>query len=119
MSRGSMAAAGYVVFAVVYLVFAWAPSAAAVWAAMAFYGLFYALTNPVLKALVVDNAPGDLKGRALGIYFFCTSVAMLLASVITGELWKYAGPQVPFYVSAAIAGLSAMLLMLAKSNKAT
>lgn len=118
ISRGSMAAAGYVVFALVYLVFAWAPSAAAVWGAMAFYGLFYALTNPVLKALVVDNAPGDLKGRALGIYFFSTSVAMLLASLITGELWKYAGPRIPFYVSAVIAGVSAMLLMFAKSNKA-
>ena len=35
---------------------------------MAFYGLFYALTNPVLKALVVESVGNDVRGRALGIY---------------------------------------------------
>jgi len=54
-SRRGMAAAGYIVFAAVYLVFAIAPSTRAIWLAMACYGLFYALTNPVLKALVVET----------------------------------------------------------------
>ena len=31
---------------------------------------------------------GDVRGRALGIYFFVTSITTLLASVITGALWK-------------------------------
>jgi MFS family permease len=50
-SRSTIAAAGYFVFAIVYFVFALAPSQLAIWLAMAFYGLFYALTNAVLKAL--------------------------------------------------------------------
>ncbi|HXY78084.1 MAG TPA: MFS transporter, partial [Candidatus Acidoferrales bacterium] len=54
-SRSAIAAAGYFVFATVYFVFALAPSQLAIWLAMAFYGLFYALTNPVLKALVVES----------------------------------------------------------------
>ena len=54
-SRSAIAAAGYFVFAVVYFVFALAPSHLAIWLTMAFYGLFYALTNPVLKALVVES----------------------------------------------------------------
>ena len=45
---------------------------------MAFYGLFYALTNPVLKALVVESVASDVRGRALGIYSFLTSVTTLL-----------------------------------------
>ena len=113
-SRRAIAAAGYMVFAAVYLVFAIAPSTLAIWLAMATYGLFYALTNPVLKALVVETVAPEVRGRALGVYFFVTSVAVLLASVITGEVWKYHGARVPFYLSAAIAAVSAVLLMASR-----
>jgi MFS family permease len=110
-SRSTIAAAGYAVFAIVYFVFALAPSRRAIWLTMAFYGLFYALTNPVLKALVVESVGAEVRGRALGIYFFVTSVTTLLASVITGALWKIYGAPVPFYFSAGIAALSALALL--------
>jgi MFS family permease len=115
-SRSTLAAAGYFVFAIVYLVFALAPSQMAIWITMACYGLFYALTNPVLKALVVETVAPEVRGRALGIYFFLTSVTTLLASVITGELWKLYGPRIPFYLSSAIAAVSAVLLLLRRER---
>jgi MFS family permease len=111
-SRSTIAAAGYLVFAIVYFVFALAPSRLAIWTTMAFYGLFYALTNPVLKALVVETVAPEVRGRALGIYFFLTSVTTLLASLITGELWKAYGAQIPFFVSSAIAAVSGVLLWM-------
>ena len=110
-SRSTIAAAGYFVFAIVYFVFALAPSHLAIWLSMAFYGLFYALTNAVLKALVVETVAIDVRGRALGIFAFFTSVTTLLSSVITGALWKIYGPAVPFYVSATIAAVSAIALL--------
>src|SRR5450755_3998348 len=110
-SRTGIAAAGYLVFAAVYFVFALAPSRTDIWIAMATYGLFYALTNPVLKALVVETVAPQIRGRALGVYAAVTSVAMLLASVITGQLWKHYGPRAPFYLSTAIAALAAALLL--------
>ena len=113
-SRRIMAATGYLIFAGVYFVFALAPSTLAIWIVMACYGLFYALTSPVLKALIVEKVEPDVRGRALGVYFFATSVATLLASVITGTLWKIYGPAVPLYVSAAIAVISAELLLLSR-----
>lgn len=115
-SRSRLAAAGYFVFAIVYLVFAASPSKLAIWGAMAFYGLFYALTNPVLKALIVETVPAEVRGRALGIYFFLTSATTLLASLITGWLWKAYGAQTPFYLSAGIAALSALLLLFRRSR---
>ena len=115
-SRSTLAAAGYFVFAVVYLVFAIAPSQLAIWTTMAFYGLFYSLTNPVLKALIVETVVPEVRGRALGIYFFLTSVTTLLASLITGELWKVYGAGVPFYLSSGIAAISAVLLLLRKER---
>ncbi len=110
ISRGGLVAGGYSVFAVVYLVFALAPSREAIWGMMAFYGLFYALTNPVLRALVVDHAPREARGRAFGIFYFVTSVAALLSSIATGELWKHFGARMPFLLSAALAGVAVAML---------
>lgn len=111
-SRRWIAAAGYLIFAGVYYVFGRAPSTLAIWITMAVYGIYYALTQPVLKALVVDTVSAEVRGRALGIYFFATSVATLAASLITGELWKHYGASLPFYLSAALAVVSALLLLL-------
>jgi MFS family permease len=110
-SRRWMAAAGYLIFAAVYFVFGKAPSTLAIWITMAVYGLYYALTQPVLKALVVETVGKEVRGRALGVYFFVTSVATLAASLIAGELWKHYGAGVPFYFSAVLAAASALLLV--------
>ena len=94
-----------------------APSVLAIWLTMAFYGLFYALTNPVLKALVVDTVAVPVRGRALGLYYAVSSVATLLASLITGELWKLHGPRLPFFLSSGIAIIAALLLLGASARK--
>ena len=117
MSRRTVAALGYLVFGVTYFAFATGASVSLIWAAMAFYGLFYALTAPVLKALVVETVAPEMRGRALGVYFSVTSIAALLASVITGELWKVYGPRLPFYVSSGTAVCSALLLILVRGLK--
>lgn len=119
VSRRSIAAVGYLIFAAVYYVFGRAPSVASIWISMAVYGLYYALTQPVLKALVVDTVREGMRGRALGVYFFATSVATLAASLITGELWKHFGARVPFYASAAVAICSAALLMASPHRRPT
>ncbi len=113
VSRRLVGSAGYVIFAVVYFVFGRAPSTLAIWTAMAVYGFYYALTQPVLKALVVETVGEQVRGRALGIYFFATSVATLAASLITGELWKHYGAAIPFYFSAAMALAAAGILQVA------
>jgi MFS family permease len=79
---------------------------------MSLYGLFYALTNPVLRALVVGTVPSQVRGRALGIFYFVGSVAVLFSSILTGELWKHYGPRLPFYLSAALAVVAAGMLLI-------
>lgn len=111
VSRRWIASVGYLIFAAVYYIFGRAPSVASIWISMAVYGLYYALTQPVLKAMVVEAVGEGTRGRALGVYFFATSVATLAASLITGELWKHFGASIPFYASAAVAMCSAALLL--------
>jgi MFS family permease len=117
VSRRLVGSVGYVIFAAVYFVFGRAPSTLAIWIAMAVYGFYNALTQPVLKALVVESVAEHVRGRALGIYFFATSVATLAASLITGELWKHYGAAIPFYFSAALALVAAGLLQGARSRQ--
>jgi MFS family permease len=117
VSRRLVGCAGYVIFAAVYFVFGRAPSMLAIWIAMAVYGFYYALTQPVLKALVVESVGEQVRGRALGIYFFVTSVATLAASLITGELWKHYGAAIPFYFSAAMALVAAGMLQGARGRR--
>ncbi|MCU1300625.1 MAG: transporter [Candidatus Sulfotelmatobacter sp.] len=119
VSRRLLASVGYVIFAAVYFVFGRAPSTLAIWIAMAVYGFYNALTQPVLKALVVDTVNEKVRGRALGIYFFVTSLTTLAASLITGEMWKHFGAAIPFYFSAALALAAAGLLQGARRGKAT
>ncbi len=119
VSRRMVGSVGYVIFAAVYFVFGRAQSTLAIWIAMAVYGLYNALTQPVLKALVVETVGESVRGRALGIYFFVTSVATLAASLITGELWKHYGAAIPFYFSAVLALVAAALLQGAKGGSSS
>jgi MFS family permease len=117
VSRPVIASVGYFIFAAVYFAFGLATSSLAIWIAMAVYGFYYALTQPVLKALVVETVGESVRGRALGIYFCVTSVATLAASLITGELWKHYGAAIPFYLSGWLATLSAGLLFVGREKE--
>src|SRR5207245_572842 len=70
LSRSKLAALGFVVFAIVYFTFGLAPSKAAIWAMMGFYGLYYSLTSPVLRGLISNTVAPEIRGRAFGLYQF-------------------------------------------------
>lgn len=117
-SKSLIAALGYLVFAATYFIFAAAPGKTAVWIIMGFYGLYYSLTSPVLRALVVDTVAPGSRGRAFGVFYFVTSIAALASSLITGELWKHYGAALPFYLSAGLATLAAIMLLAVRAKSA-
>src|SRR5436305_681083 len=116
-SKPLIAAMGYLVFAATYAAFAAAPNRATLWIVMSCYGLYYSLTSPVLRALVVETVTPESCGRAFGIFYFSTSIAALLSSLLTGELWKHFGGALPFYLSAGLAVVGAVMLMFAHSGR--
>ncbi len=116
-SRRHLVAMGYIVYAAVYAVFAMAPSQGAIWGALAFYGLFYALSTPVMKALIVETVPAYARGRAIGLFYFVSSVSILLASVVTGQLWKIYGAPLPLGIAAGLALFAAVMLLVGPSAK--
>jgi MFS family permease len=101
---------GWAVYVAAYVAFAFAATAAQVWAVFAFYALFYALTEGAERALVADLAHGEARGRAFGAFHASVGLAALPASLLFGVLWKVYGPKTAFVAGAAVALLAAVLL---------
>ncbi len=100
---------GWIVYALTYLGFAFAPSALAIWGLYAFYGLYYALTEGAGKALVAELVPDEQRGGAYGLYNASIGVMALPASLIAGFLWNQISPAAPF----AFGGIIALLALVA------
>jgi MFS family permease len=94
---------GLVVFAIVYLGFAVAPSSAVVWPLLAVYGIYVALTDGVGRALVVDLVPSEIRGKALGVSQAVTGSAVLVAGITAGLLWDHVSHAAPFLLGAGAA----------------
>jgi MFS family permease len=104
---------GYLVYAGVYWGFARADSALTVWLLMPFYGLYYAITEGVLKAWISDLVPSESRASVYGVFNWIVGVTAFPASLAAGWLWQHYSPAAPFYVSAGFASLAALLLLLA------
>jgi MFS family permease len=116
--RGFLIVLGYAVYATVYLGFARAGSARVVWLLMPLYGLYYALTEGVLKAWISDLVPSERRASVYGIFNWVVGVTLFPASVAAGWMWQSYSPATPFYFSAGLAFAAVALLVLAVISRA-
>jgi MFS family permease len=58
------------------------------------------LTQGLLATMVAQSAPPELKGTAFGFFNLMSGLAMLVASVVAGELWDRFGASTTFYAGA-------------------
>jgi MFS family permease len=112
VGRRGVIVAGWCVYSLSYLGYAFATSELHIWLLFAFYGLFYGLTEGVEKAFLADMADPALRGAAFGWYNFAVGAGALPASLIFGLIWQRAGAVAPFVFGAALAACAAALLML-------
>ena len=116
VDRKKLIMVGWAVYSVVYLGFALGREAWHFWVLYAMYGLYYALTDGVLKAFVADTVEESFRGTAYGVYHFVVGVVTLPASMLAGVLWQGIGrwnglgPSAPFLLGALLAILSSGLL---------
>jgi MFS family permease len=82
---------------------------------VALWGLHMGATQGLLSTLVVDAAPADLRGTALGMFNLITGAALLVASVLAGSLWMAFGPAATFTAGGTFAGI-ALIGMLSWQN---
>ena len=116
IDRRQVVIGGWLLYALVYLGFAWAGKPWHFWLLYGLYGVYYAMTEGVAKALVADFVPADRRGAAYGAYHAAVGLTVLPASVIAGVLWQGVGPwsgfgpAAPFLFGSALAFFASILL---------
>jgi MFS family permease len=113
ISRRSLVVSGYLVYAMVYLGFARVSTLGMVWLLFAVYGLYYALTEGVLKAWIADLVPSPARATVFGVFNWVVGVTAFPASLLAGWLWQHYSPPTPFYLSSVLSLLAAGLLLFA------
>lgn len=101
---------GWVAYAVAYAGFAWANRSWHIWLLFAFYGLYYATTTGVSKAMIADLVDPSVRGRAYGLFNTLIGLLSLPASALAGYLWDRFSPATPFFFGAVLALLSSAAL---------
>jgi MFS family permease len=115
VGRRRLMLGGWLAYGLVYLGFAFSQSGWQIWALFALYGLYYAATEGVGRALVADLVPNPQRGTAYGLFNAAVGITVLPASLIAGLLWQGIGawpgfgPSAPFFFGALMALLAGFL----------
>ncbi|MBI4081010.1 MAG: MFS transporter [Candidatus Lambdaproteobacteria bacterium] len=109
--RAVLIVAGWSVYALVYVLLGIAQAPWQVWALFLLYGVYYGLTEPTEKALVKEQVPANVHGRAFGLYNFVVGFSALPAGLLTGWLWDRFGARPALGAGAALAAGAAALLL--------
>ncbi len=111
IGRRGLIAAAWLIYAASYAGFALVTSAVWVVPLWIAYGIYYALSEGVGKAMVADLAPTELRATAFGILNAVQGLMILPASVIAGLLWSLIAPPAPFWFGSACATAAVVLLL--------
>ena len=112
LGRRGLIVAGWIIYAVIYLGFAFASAWWHAWILYAGYGLYYGAFQGAASALVADLVPEDLRGTAYGIFNAALGIAAFPASLLAGLLWDWYGPAAPFLTGGALALMATSGLLM-------
>jgi hypothetical protein len=115
IGRRKLIIAGWIAYGLVYLGFALATRGWQIWVLFGLYGIYYAATEGIARALIADLVPDELRGTAYGSFNAAVGIMAFPASAIAGVLWQGAfgwggfGPAAPFLFGAGMALLAGIL----------
>ncbi|MBV9923443.1 MAG: MFS transporter [Acidobacteria bacterium] len=112
LGRKTLIVAGWLLYAAVYLGFAYVSEPVGAWTLFLVYGVYFGLAEGAEKALVADLVRPEQRGTAYGLYNLAFGITVLPASLLMGALWEAWSPEMAFFVSAAIGTTAALLLAL-------
>ncbi len=117
IGRKNTLAAGYALFALVALGFAYVSSTAGLVLLFILYGLVYAIVDGAQSAFVSDLSSSNVRGTSLGAYYGATGFAAIISGVTAGELWQNLGAEATFLFGAVVAVLAAIALLQMKNGE--
>ena len=117
IGRRPLIVSGWIVYALVYVGFAFVGGAWQAWTLFVIYGAYFGLTEGTEKALVADMVSEDKRGTAYGFYNLAIGITVLPASLLFGLIWDTYGAPTAFVASAVVSVVSALLLLKLKIKK--
>lgn len=112
LGRRGLIVAGWIVYSIIYLGFAFASAWWHAWILYAGYGLYYGAFQGAASALVADLVPASLRGTAYGIFNAALGVAAFPASLMAGLLWDWYGPSAPFLAGSGLSLLATLGILM-------
>jgi MFS family permease len=103
--------AGWLIYAAVYLAFAFATQAWHAWTLFLVYAIYYSLAEPAEKTLVAGLIGRERRGLAYGWFNLTIGIFALPASLAFGFLYQQYGPLAPFGLGAGLALAAAAMLI--------
>jgi MFS family permease len=110
--RRGLVIVAWLIYAVIYLGFAFASARWHIWILYAGYGLYYGAFLGASSALVAELVPPHIRGTAYGIFNAALGVTAFPASLLAGFLWEWYGSSAPFLFGAALALLATIGLVM-------
>jgi MFS family permease len=117
IGRKPVLIAGYILFAATAIFLMYTSQLYMLIFVFILYGVFFGFIDGVQRAFVVDLAPVDLKGTALGTFHTATGVIALPAGFIAGLLWDTFSPQATFLFALILSICSLLLFTFVKNSK--
>ena len=107
VGRNKLMVAGWLLYSVVYALFAATSKAPVIIGLFLLYGLYYGLTEGAAKALIADVVPKERYGTAYGVYNMVVGATLFPASLLAGFLWQTFAPAVALSTSSIMAAVAA------------
>jgi len=116
LGRFGLLVGGFLLYALVYLGFAFVQAPWQAWGLFALYGLHLGMSKGLLLALVANSIPTNLRGTAFGFLNLAVGLALLPASLLAGGLWQTLGAEATF-IAGSFFAIAAVLLLVTQRNK--
>jgi MFS family permease len=110
IGRRAVIISGWLIYAIVYVGFAFSASMYALVGWFLIYSTYTAAVEGTEKALVADLTPGAMHATAFGWLAAVQGLGALAAGVVFGLLWQMFGAPVAFATGAALAVIAALLM---------
>lgn len=110
-------AAGYFLFAGLYVLFGLNSSFLGLWLLFMCYGVYMALTDGVSSAYISHIVQHKALASAFGLHQALTGICTFFASLLAGVLWSQVGMNTPFFVGAFFAAIAAILFCVMPGRK--
>ncbi|MEW5803566.1 MAG: MFS transporter [bacterium] len=114
VGRKPMIMAGWIYYAVTYLLFAHLQGKGPLTGVFLLHGVYFGFTEPAERAWIASFVSKNLRGRAFGYYSGATGITTLPSSLLFGLIWQKWGYQYAFMIGMAFALLGCIVISMVK-----